>query len=95
MRSRRNSRTALVELQADNSDGKLWPGTFTEVHFHLDANPNALSIPATALMFGERGVQVATVDANQSVALKTVQVGQDIGSNVEIVAGLSDTDRHG
>jgi uncharacterized Zn ribbon protein len=44
-------------------------------------------------MFGERGIQVATVDANQSVALKTVQVGQDIGSNVEIVAGLSDTDR--
>jgi RND family efflux transporter MFP subunit len=87
------SRTALVELQADNSDGKLWPGTFTEIHFHLDANPNALSVPATALMFGERGIQVATVDANQSVALKTVQVGQDIGSNVEIVAGLSDTDR--
>ncbi|MEI9925223.1 MAG: efflux RND transporter periplasmic adaptor subunit [Bradyrhizobium sp.] len=25
------SRTALVELQADNPDGKLWPGAFTEV----------------------------------------------------------------
>jgi RND family efflux transporter MFP subunit len=87
------SRTALVELQADNLDGKLWPGTFTEVHFHLEPNPNALSVPATALLFGEHGIQLATVDANQSVVMKTVQVGQDIGANVEILAGLSDNDR--
>jgi RND family efflux transporter MFP subunit len=87
------SRTALVQLQADNAEGKLWPGTFTEVHFHLEAKPNALSIPATALLFGERGIQVATVDPNGAVKFKSVQVGQDIGSNVEIVAGLSDDDR--
>ena len=42
-------------------------------------------------MFGERGVQVATVDANQTVALKSVQVGQDIGSNVEVLSGLCPT----
>jgi hypothetical protein len=39
------------------------------------------------------GVEVATVDGNQAVAPKNVQVGQDIGSNVEILAGLSDHDR--
>ena len=44
-------------------------------------------------MFGERGVQVATVDANQTVALKSVQVGQDIGSNVEVLSGLGADDR--
>lgn len=87
------SRTALVQLQADNAEGKLWPGTFTEVHFHLEAKPNALSIPATALLFGERGIQVATVDSNGAVKFKSVQVGQDIGSNVEILAGLSENDR--
>ena len=88
-----NSRTALVQLQADNAEGKLWPGTFTEVHFHIEANPNALSIPTTALMFGEHGIQVATVDANQAIVFKSVQVGQDIGSNVEILSGLSENDR--
>ena len=88
-----DSRTALVQLQADNAEGKLWPGTYTEVRFHVDANPNALSIPTTALLFGEQGVQVATVDANQTVVLKKVQVGQDIGTNVEILAGLSEDDR--
>jgi RND family efflux transporter MFP subunit len=88
-----DSRTALVQLQADNSEGKLWPGTFTEVHFHIEANPKALSIPTTALMFGEHGIQVATVDANQAIVFKNVQVGQDIGSNVEILSGLSENDR--
>ncbi len=88
-----DSRTALVQLQADNAEGKLWPGTFTEVHFHIEANPKALSIPTTALMFGEHGIQVATVDASQAIRFKKVQVGQDIGSNVEILSGLSDNDR--
>jgi RND family efflux transporter MFP subunit len=88
-----DSRTALVQLQADNSEGKLWPGTFTEVHFHIEADPKALSIPTTALMFGEHGIQVATVDANQTIVFKNVQVGQDIGSNVEILSGLSENDR--
>jgi RND family efflux transporter MFP subunit len=88
-----DSRTALVQLQADNAEGKLWPGTFTEVHFHIQADPKALSIPTTALMFGEHGIQVATVDANQAIAFKNVQVGQDIGSNVEILSGLTENDR--
>ncbi len=87
------SRTALVQLQAENPDGKLWPGTYTEVHFHLEGRPDALHVPATALMFGEHGIRVATVDANDSVVMKTVQLGRDIGSNIEIVAGLSPSDR--
>ncbi len=33
-----NSRTALIELQADNPDGKLWPGAFTEVQFHIPSD---------------------------------------------------------
>src|SRR5271156_6445267 len=51
-----NSRTALVELQGDNPQGKLWPGAFTEVHFHLPADPSTLRIPTTALVFGAHGM---------------------------------------
>ena len=51
-----NSRTALIELQADNPAGKLWPGAFAEVHFHIPADPNTLSIPLTALVFGAQGM---------------------------------------
>jgi len=84
---------ALVQLQADNPDENLWPGTFTEVHFHLPANENVVRVPATALIFGEKGIRVATVDEHDAIALKTVQLGQDIGTEVEILAGLGDADR--
>lgn len=88
-----NSRTALVELQADNPDGKLWPGAFAEVEFHLPSNPNAEFVPLTALVFGPKGMQVATVDANNRIALKPVTVGRNLGDHVEIEAGVSPSDR--
>jgi membrane fusion protein (multidrug efflux system) len=49
--------TALVQLLADNPDGKLWPGAFAMVHFHIPSDPNVLRIPATALIFGPHGMQ--------------------------------------
>jgi RND family efflux transporter MFP subunit len=88
-----NSRTALVELQADNPDGKLWPGAFAEVHFHVPAEPGALFVPLTALVFGAEGMQVAEVDANDKVSLKTVRLGRNLGNRVEIEAGVSLGDR--
>lgn len=88
-----NSRTALIELQADNPDGKLWPGAFTEVQFHIPAAPGTLRIPSTALVFGANGMRVAAVDASNKVALKPVTLGRNLGNDVEIESGLSLTDR--
>ncbi|SHG70657.1 efflux RND transporter periplasmic adaptor subunit [Bradyrhizobium erythrophlei] len=87
------SRTALIELQADNPDGKLWPGAFTEVQFHIPSDPGTLRIPSTALIFGTNGMRVAAVDANNKVVLKPVRLGRDLGNRVEIQSGLSLTDR--
>ena len=83
----------MVELQADNPDGKLWPGAFTEVQFHIPADAAALRIPATALIFGKNGMQVAAVDANNKVVLKSVRLGRDLGNHVEIQSGLTLADR--
>ena len=88
-----NSRTGLVELQADNADGKLWPGAFAEVHFHIPADPNTLSIPSTALIFGSQGMQVATINSGKKVELKSVVLGRDLGNKVEIQSGLTMADR--
>ncbi len=88
-----NSRTALIELQADNPDGKLWPGAFSEVQFHIPSDASTLRIPSTALIFGPKGMRVAAVDANNKVVLKPVILGRDLGNRVEIQSGLSLTDR--
>jgi membrane fusion protein, multidrug efflux system len=88
-----NSRTGLVELQADNPDGKLWPGAFTEVHFHVPSASDTLSVPTTALLFGAQGMLAAAVDANDKVVLKPVILGRNLGNRVEIESGLALSDR--
>jgi membrane fusion protein, multidrug efflux system len=87
------SRTALVELQADNPDGKLWPGAFAEVHFHIPADPNTLSVPLTALFFGAKGMEVAALDGDDKVVMKPVVVGRNLGNRVQIESGLLPSDR--
>jgi multidrug efflux pump subunit AcrA (membrane-fusion protein) len=82
-----------VELQADNSDGKLFGGTYCRVDFQIPSDPNVLRLPATALMLSNRGSQVAIVDDNNKVVLKSIQLGRDFGDTVEMTAGLSPQDR--
>jgi RND family efflux transporter MFP subunit len=88
-----NSRTGLVELQADNPDGKLWPGSFAEVHFHIPSASDTVSVPTTALIFGAHGMQAAAVGADNKVVLKDVTIGRDLGNRMEVQAGLSLSDR--
>ena len=88
-----SSRTATIELQADNADGALWPGAFTEVHFHIPSDPNTLRLPTTALVFGAHGMRVAAVDGDDKVAMKPVTVGRNLGDHVEIESGLALSDR--
>jgi membrane fusion protein, multidrug efflux system len=88
-----SSRTSLVELQADNLDGKLWPGAFAEVHFHIPADPNSLTVSLTALIFGAKGMQVAALDTDDKVVLKPVVVGRNFGNKVQIESGLLLSDR--
>jgi hypothetical protein len=61
---------------ADNPDGKLWPGAFTEVHFHIPSDPNVRRVPATALIVGPHWMQVAKVDRQNKVVLSKVQLGR-------------------
>jgi hypothetical protein len=53
----------------------------------------AFSIPAGALIFGQKGLRVATVDANNKVVLKPITISRDLGQVVEIASGISPTDR--
>jgi RND family efflux transporter MFP subunit len=84
-----DSRAALVELQADNPDGRLWPGSFAEVHFHLEQKGNVLRLPTTALFFGPRGIEVALLTSDGRVNLSKVELGRNLGSEVEVVSGVS------
>jgi membrane fusion protein, multidrug efflux system len=87
------SGTLLVQLAVDNHDGLLIPGEYTEVHFALQNNTNALSIPASSLIFRQSGLQVAVVGKDNRAELKPVSIATDLGTHVEIASGLNATDR--
>ena len=83
------SRTLLVELIADNKDGALFPGAFTRVHFQLPPDPNAVLVPASALIYRDNAIQVGVLGEDNRVNLKNVQIARDLGTEVEITKGLS------
>lgn len=87
------SNALLVELLADNPDGALKPGEYARVTLNLPNSRGQLEIPASALVFRHRGLQVATVEPNHRVQMKPVTIAVDLGTKVEIDTGLSPTDR--
>ncbi len=87
------SRTLLTELEADNADGEILPGAFADVHLPLPGNIARWRLPSNTLIFRGDGLHVATVDAQQRVRLRTVTIGRDFGSEVEILGGVTDADQ--
>src|SRR6202045_2969131 len=88
-----SSHSMQVELDADNAAGKFFGGSYCNVHFQVPNDANLVTIPSTALVTGNQGTQVATLDSNDRVVLKRVQLGRDFGDSVEVIAGLSPSDR--
>src|SRR5438552_5091503 len=88
-----NSHSMQVELQADNAAGKFFGGSYCNVHFEIPTDANLVKVPSSARITGNQGTQIATLDSNDKVFLKSVQLGRDLGDSVEVVAGLSPADR--
>ena len=87
------SGTTRMQIVVDNSSGELMPGAFANTRIELPVNLQALSIPAGALIFDQKGMRVATVDATDKVVLKPVTIARDLGQVVEIATGIAATDR--
>jgi RND family efflux transporter MFP subunit len=86
------TRTMQVEVVLPNKDGTLLPGAFVQVALPLPAT-GSLSIPANALLFRPEGARVAAVGADGAVALRTVRIGRNYGTSVEVVEGVEAQDQ--
>jgi RND family efflux transporter MFP subunit len=87
------SRTLLVEVDVDNRSGELLPGSLAEVHFKTPTPAETFLVPAAALIFRREGMRVGTVVNGNVAHLTPVVIGEDDGVNVQIVSGLSASDR--
>ena len=87
------SGTTRMQLLVDNATGELMTGAFANVSLDLPKPEVAISVPASALIFDQSGLHVATVDAQDRVVLKTVTIARDMGQTIEIGSGLTAEDR--
>jgi len=87
------TRTLLTEVDVPNKDGRLLPGSFGEVHFAVGTNVNKVTVPVNAMLFRAEGPQVAVVGPDNKVQLRRISIGRDYGTTLEILGGVSATDR--
>ncbi len=85
------SRTLNVEVDVDNSSGRLLPGSYAFVHIRATGAAGGLVIPSSALLFRAQGLQVGVVRSGRA-ALVPITIGHDYGATVEVASGLHRTD---
>ena len=87
------SGTTRMLLVVDNRDGALMTGAFATVRLALPNPESAIHVPASALIFDQGGLRVATVGPDDRVVLKPVTIARDLGKEVQIATGLTAEDR--
>jgi RND family efflux transporter MFP subunit len=83
------SRTLLVEVDVNNRDGQLLPGSLAQVHFKTPASTQTFIVPAAAMIFRREGLRLGTVVDGNTAHLVPVVIGEDDGATVQIVSGLN------
>src|SRR6201994_3210607 len=87
------SGTTRMQLGLDNFSGELMPGAYLHVQMSLERAGVPLHIPASALIFNQNGLRVATVGPDDKVQFKTVTIARDLGRDIELASGLAPDDR--
>jgi RND family efflux transporter MFP subunit len=82
------SRTLRVEVDVDNPDGTLLPGSYVQVHLKLPGAAHAVTVPVAATLFRSEGLNVAAVRDGHAVLIP-ISVGRDYGNELEVISGLS------
>ena len=87
------SRTLLVEIDVNNHEGELLPGSLAQVHFKTPATGPTFIVPASALIFRREGLRVGSVVNGDKAHLIPVVIGEDDGATVQIISGLNGDDK--
>lgn len=87
------TRTLLTEVDVENRQGRLLPGAYAQVHFAVPVPTVRISVPVNTLLFRAEGPRVAVVGPDERIQLKTVMIGRDFGTSIEILGGLDANDR--
>ena len=88
-----NSRTLLVELHMDNPNNEIQPGSYAQVRLTSGSLGQVVTLPNNTLLFRAQGLQVGVVKPDNSVELHDIKVGRDFGTTIEVVQGVTPSDK--
>jgi len=80
--------TVTLKGEFDNREGHLWPGQFVDTELVLTLQPDALTVPASAVMTGQEGMFVFVVDRENKVEKRNVKVNRTVESSAVIDEGV-------
>ena len=87
------TRTMETEIDFENHNGKLLPGMYAETVLQLAERNNALLVPLEALAQSNGTASVLTVNPQNMVEEKKVQLGLQGKTRVEVLSGLRENDQ--
>jgi|SRR5579871_2974720 len=82
------SGTIRLKALFPNGDRRLWPGELLDVRLQLAVEPHAIVVPAAAIQNGQQGQFVFVVNADKTVAMRTVTVARTVQDDAVISSGL-------
>lgn len=82
--------TGTVTLKADfsNAEGSLLPGQFVDAELVLAMEPEALTVPAGAVVTGQDGTFVFVVGSDKKVEKRPIKVNRTLNNTVVVDRGL-------
>ena len=81
------TRTLKMRAVADNSEGKLFPGSYANVILPLETINNALLVPSESLIPVQNGKKIFIAENGKAKEV-VVEVGARTGSSVRVISGL-------
>ncbi len=85
------TRMMLTEIDLENHDGKIIPGSFVQVRIQA-AGFVRLQIPREALVIKEGKYFVATITDKHTVHFQAVKIGENTGDKITILDGISEAE---
>lgn len=85
--------TVKLRAQFDNQDNALFPNQFVNASLLMDTLRGVTLVPSAAVQLGSAGSFVYRVNADSTVSMQPVKLGQTSGDSVEITDGLAPDDK--
>lgn len=88
-----NSRVHLINIVISNPDGRIQPAMLAYVHLQTVTGQQALSIPKSAIIYGEKERYAWIALPKHTFQRRKLQLGKESQTTVEVLGGINPGER--